>query len=87
MRQLPKLRYILSAGRTGTVFLERLLNKKLVGVNAAHEPAQTRYLMMLANLRNDWGVGKSILERLFERGQLRRNREKGPNYIESFPSP
>ncbi|MBS8227103.1 hypothetical protein [Vannielia litorea] len=50
------LYYVLSAGRTGTVFLENLINRHFPEVFIAHEPAPTRSLMMLGNLRNDFGL-------------------------------
>ncbi len=49
------LYYILSAGRTGTVFLEKLIKTHCSDVIAEHEPSPSRYLMMLGNLRNDTG--------------------------------
>ena len=75
-RQYPKndiqpLRYVLSTGRTGTVFLSGLLNKQ-AGVIAAHEPDSSRYQMMLANLRNDLGIGGALLKRIFEASRKRR---------------
>jgi hypothetical protein len=81
----PTLRYVLSAGRTGTVFLERLINGRLAGATAAHEPAATRYQMMLANLRNDWGLGGGHLKRIFERSRDRRLNAAGGVYVEINP--
>lgn len=59
-------RYVLSAGRTGTVFLTHLLND-MDGISAVHEPSPTRWQMMLANLRNDFGIGGATLENWFNR--------------------
>ncbi|MGD8327477.1 MAG: hypothetical protein PVF65_11225 [Sphingomonadales bacterium] len=59
-------RYILSAGRTGTVFLTHLLNT-VEGVKAVHEPSPSRWQMMLANARNDFGIGGSLLRSWFNR--------------------
>jgi len=81
----PTFRYVLSAGRTGTVFLERLMNRKLEGVDARHEPASTRYQMMLANLRNDWGLGRRLLAWLFEMARARRIAAASPCYVEINP--
>jgi len=79
------LRYVLSAGRTGTVFLQRLVGDHLDGVTVVHEPAATRYLMILANLRNDWGIGGSALKWLFEWARSRRI-SAGPGiYVEINP--
>jgi hypothetical protein len=79
------LRYVLSAGRTGTVFLQRLMDDHLNGVTAAHEPGATRYQMILANLRNDWGIGGSALEWIFERSRTRRIAAAKGAYVEINP--
>ena len=79
------LRYVLSAGRTGTVFLERLINEQLAGVTAAHEPPATRYQMMLANLRNDLGAGGSLLKRIFDRSRESRLKKMPGIYVEINP--
>ncbi|MBX7539667.1 hypothetical protein [Qipengyuania sphaerica] len=41
--------------------------------------------MMLANMRNDWGVGGAILAPLFRRSRDRRLAERGDNYVEINP--
>jgi hypothetical protein len=79
------LRYVLSAGRTGTVFLERLINEQLSGVVARHEPAATRYQMILANIRNDLGIGNGLLKRIFELSRRRRVERAGGIYVEINP--
>jgi hypothetical protein len=79
------LRYVLSAGRTGTVFLERLINEQLDGVVACHEPAATRYQMILANVRNDLGLGSGLLKRIFESSRRRRVERAGGIYVEINP--
>lgn len=78
-------RYVLSAGRTGTVFLSRLLNRKLDGVTAVHEPAETRYQMMLANLRNQYGLGRSMLKSIFEPARTLRMQSARGAYVEINP--
>lgn len=79
------LRYVLSAGRTGTVFLAGLLSKQ-PGIAAAHEPDSSRYQMMLANLRNDWGIGGTALKMIFERARRRRiAAAAGRIYVEINP--
>ncbi len=79
------LRYVLSAGRTGTVFLENFLNTHLAGVTAVHEPSETRTQMMLANLRNDWGIGGSILKRVFMASRDKREASVQGDYVELNP--
>lgn len=80
-----KLRYILSAGRTGTVFLEGLINRQFGQGSAVHEPSPTRYQMMLANLRNDWHVGAGLLDIAFRRSRDRRVAKAPSPYIEINP--
>lgn len=78
-------RYILSAGRTGTVFLETFLKAHCPGVTAVHEPSPTRELMMLANFRNQTGIGKRLLARQFERGRRARAAANPGAYVEINP--
>lgn len=77
--------YILSAGRTGTVFLEQLLATYAPEAVAEHEPTPTREQMMLANLRNDWGVGGGVLRRWFWSARARRLATAHGPYIEINP--
>ncbi|WP_299191561.1 hypothetical protein [uncultured Litoreibacter sp.] len=77
-------RYILSAGRTGTVFLEKLLAEYAPDAVAEHEPKPTRGQMMLANMRNDWGIGHNGLARWFNAARARRDKAHG-TYIEVNP--
>jgi len=79
------LRYVLSAGRTGTVFLESFLAQQLSGVTAVHEPSETRWQMMLANLRNDWGLAGGLLRPLFQRSRSRREAAVAGDYVELNP--
>ena len=69
-------RYVVSAGRTGTVFLTQVLNM-LPGIEAIHEPTPSRWQMMLANLRNDTGIGGSILRMWFENSRRNRFSDRG----------
>ncbi|MTI05381.1 hypothetical protein E1180_07615 [Roseibium denhamense] len=78
-------RYVLSAGRTGTVFLEGFLNRQISKVTAVHEPPETRWQMMLANLRNDWGVGDGLLRAIFQRLRQKRESAVGGDYVELNP--
>ena len=78
------LLYVLSAGRTGTVFLERLIHRHCPHVTAEHEPAPSRYLLMLGNLRNDTGLLPGFTRRFARWHQDRRHGEDG-TYIEINP--
>ncbi len=63
------LYYVLSAGRTGTVFLENLVKAHFPDISIEHEPSPSRYLMMLGNLRNDFGLLKGATRRMAARHQ------------------
>ncbi|MEO0751513.1 MAG: hypothetical protein AAFY25_06885 [Pseudomonadota bacterium] len=63
------LYYVLSAGRTGTMFLESLVKTHCQGVTIEHEPTPSRTLMMLGNLRNDWGLMHGPTRRMAARHQ------------------
>lgn len=78
-------RYVLSAGRTGTVFLENFINEGVAGALAEHEPSPTRTQMMLANLRNDWGIGGRLLKWHFNRHRHAREQAAGGIYVEINP--
>lgn len=81
----PKPRfYVLSAGRTGTVFLETLIRRHFPDVTAEHEPSPSRYLMMLGNLRNDWGMFGG-LTRSFARKHQNAHHDGPGKYIEINP--
>lgn len=82
--QNPRL-YILSAGRTGTVFLEKLLATYAPGTVTEHEPKPTREQMMMANMRNDWGLRANGLKRWFNAARNRREQRAGGQYIEINP--
>ena len=78
-------RYIISAGRTGTVFLESFFNLHCPGVTAVHEPAPSRQHLMLANLRNEWGIGGSLLSWHFQKSRLARLEARSGAYVEINP--
>ncbi|MEM7598532.1 MAG: hypothetical protein AAF382_12630 [Pseudomonadota bacterium] len=63
------LYYVLSAGRTGTMFLENLVQTHCAGVTIEHEPSPSRQLMMLGNLRNDLGLMHRATRRMAIRHQ------------------
>lgn len=79
------LRYVLSAGRTGTVFLERFLNHHIPGITAVHEPQPSRYQMMLGNIRNDWAIGGGVLKTFFDSSRAKRERKVSGVYVELNP--
>ncbi|MEL7280251.1 MAG: hypothetical protein AAFY35_11035 [Pseudomonadota bacterium] len=63
------LYYVLSAGRTGTMFLENLVQTQCDAVTIEHEPNPSRQLMMLGNLRNDLGLLQGATRRMALRHQ------------------
>ena len=82
-----KVCFVLSAGRTGSVFLAELIQREFPEVVSLHEPFPARYELLLANLRNDTGLGASALRRVFTWTRYRRfNRlSKRTSYIEFNP--
>lgn len=82
-----ELAFILSAGRTGTVFITRAIEAHLPGVVSVHEPRGSRTALVLANTRNLVGVGTPVVRRLFvERLQRRLDRlPAGTRYVEVNP--
>jgi len=58
------LYYVLSAGRTGTMFLETLIRRHCPDVHVEHEPSPSRSLMILGNIRNDCGLFGAMTRRL-----------------------
>jgi hypothetical protein len=70
--------YVLSAGRTGTMFLETLVKTHCPDVSIEHEPSPSRYLMMLGNLRNDFHLMSGVTRRMATRHQA--NVHAGPSH-------
>jgi len=64
-KQHPCRGFILSAGRTGTVWLAQTLSRRFPEVEFLHEPPPARRELVLGNLRNSWGVGGGSLRRMF----------------------
>lgn len=62
-----RLRFIVSAGRTGTMFLTQALAHRDAGVEASHEPWPARWELVLGNFRNRTGLGAGALRWLFRR--------------------
>lgn len=82
---LEPWRYILSAGRTGTVFLQQLFANYGSDITAEHEPSPTRYQMMLGNLRNDLGVFDRTTKAWVHRTRRRRANQTPNPYVEINP--
>lgn len=59
-----RLRLILSAGRTGTVFLAGALDDSANGIRAVHEPWPARWELLAANLRTRLGAGDRVVAAL-----------------------
>lgn len=68
-----RLRLILSAGRTGTVFLAGALDDPANGVRAVHEPWPARWELLAANLRTRLGAGDRFMTALLRRARGWRN--------------
>lgn len=81
---LQEFKYILSAGRTGTVFISKLFEVYAPQIIAEHEPSSSRYLMMMGNVRNDFGLFKSLTRR-WSRTHQNAHFSKGKMYIEINP--
>lgn len=78
------LLYVLSAGRTGTVFMEKLIRRYFPQIDATHEPSPSRYLLMLGNLRNDTGLLKGAT-RAFARRHQAAQHDRARPHIELNP--
>ncbi len=83
----PQVAFILSPGRTGTVFVTRTLEAAIPGVVSVHEPRGSRTTLVLANVRNLLGPGTRLLQRRFRTGLERRLRGLAPDtlYVEVNP--
>lgn len=64
--------FVLSAGRTGTVFLSRNLTARFADVAAVHEPSPARWEHVLGNLRNRTGLGRRTVRWIFLKSRRRR---------------
>lgn len=67
------------------MFLERFLNEHFPDFVAVHEPPPTRYQMMLANLRNDCGIGGGMLGKWYRSARAKRGEDAGKPLIELNP--
>ncbi|MBW6419292.1 hypothetical protein [Celeribacter sp. PS-C1] len=66
------------------MFLETLITRHCPGVTVEHEPSPSRYVMMMGNLRNDWGMLKEAT-RWLARHHQQKNHGKTGKYIEINP--
>jgi hypothetical protein len=80
-------RCILSAGRTGTLFLSEQLGRVCRHVVAEHEPPPARWEHVLGNFRRHWSLSEKYLLRYLARNRLRRCRRMSPGqtYVEINP--
>jgi len=80
----PTFKTVISAGRTGTVFLTHWINSQAEKEIAVHEPSFSRAVYLLGNLFGYHGWSRSGLIRLYI--ATRKNRFAGsPDYIELNP--
>lgn len=89
MAATPQVIFVLSAGRTGTVFLTKFFKKRSDIIAAAHEPWPGHYGLLIANLRRKLGTSGSILRFLMLIGLKRRIKRASlagkTHYIELNP--
>lgn len=79
--------FVLSSGRTGTVFLTRTLPTHFPRLHAVHEPLGSRSTLMMANARNVIGVGRRAVRAKFRRELTARldALPDGKQYVEVNP--
>ncbi len=79
--------FVMSAGRTGTVFLAKALQRRFAESYIEHEPTFSRYEMMLGNFRNRTGLGGGVLRWAFVKSRKARLKRLKPGsaYIEINP--
>ena len=87
MSTASSIGFVLSAGRTGTVFLTDALAHADPPVHAVHEPEGSRSTLVLANMSNAAGVGRRALTRRFQTNLARRLDRLDPDdaYVEFNP--
>lgn len=79
--------FVLSAGRTGSVALAKRLSQLLPGALVLHEPSPARIELLVGNLRNDTGLGRSLARSIFLETRRRRlsRLPNGCGYVEINP--
>jgi hypothetical protein len=83
-----KLGFVLSTGRTGTVFITKRLSQLYPDILSVHEPGKSRYQYLLGNFAKQWPVVTPLLHRWFwsSRPEIYKSRESYPEgYIEVNP--
>ncbi|MCA9150124.1 MAG: hypothetical protein KDA92_12515 [Planctomycetales bacterium] len=70
-------RLVLSAGRTGTVFLTHVFADAFPQLKVEHEPFPGRYELLLGNFRNDTGLARFVMRKLFLTVRQQRLRNLG----------
>jgi hypothetical protein len=83
----PPAVFVLSAGRTGTVFLTHTLPERFPRLVCHHEPPGSRSNLVFANARNLTGLGTRLLRARFRAGLERRlaGVPSGSTYVEVNP--
>lgn len=79
--------FVMSAGRTGTLFLTKALKQLFPESHIEHEPPFSRYEMMLGNFRNRAGIGGGLLRWAFVESRRARLKKLKPGgaYVEINP--
>lgn len=87
--RIPHVNFILSAGRTGTVFLYDALKRRSSRISVYHEPWPGRYGLMIANMRHRFRTSGRILLSILRYGISKRInravRSGRYNYVEINP--
>lgn len=73
--------FVVSAGRTGTVFLTKTLPQHYPQLDAVHEPLGSRSTLMMANTRNLLGVGTPLVKAKMVRELRQRAAARPPGTI------
>ncbi|MCZ6674042.1 MAG: hypothetical protein O7C75_14015 [Verrucomicrobia bacterium] len=83
-----RIGFVLSTGRTGTVFIAKKLSQLFPDILTVHEPGMSRYQYLLGNFSRQWPIVTPFLHRWFwfSRPEIHNNREGYPQgYIEINP--
>jgi hypothetical protein len=83
-----QLGFVLSTGRTGTVFIAKKFKQLFPELLTVHEPGMSRYQYLLGNFSKQWPIVTPLLHRWFwfSRPEIYKNRKCYPQgYIEVNP--